>query len=93
MRKGELSLQVVVIAAICLLVLVILTIVFSTKMAGWNKGLKNCDTVCKSTREECIDAGYDEIAVYLDSCEDKQGGKFNTHAYCCQITKSEEPAN
>ena len=83
-KKSELSLQVVVVAAILLLVLVILTIIFATRMNGWNKGLRQCDTVCMPSADACREAGYDEIALLLQSCEDSQGNSFSSNAYCCK---------
>lgn len=82
-KKSMISLEVVIIAAICLIVLIILSIIFTSRMGYWNRGLKFCDTVCKATAEECKNENY-QVPVYWDNCEDRQGTKFRTPAYCCK---------
>ena len=82
-KKADLSLQVVVIAVLCLLVLIVLSIIFTSKMMGWNEGLRHCDTVCMSSAKECTDAGYG-LPLYWSNCEDTQGNEFKKHAYCCK---------
>lgn len=83
-KKGNLSLQVIVIAAIVLLVLIILTVIFTGRMAGWSTGLQHCDTVCKLKSKACVDEGYDELPIFMESCKDDQGNSYSKPAYCCK---------
>ncbi len=86
-KKGNLSLEVVIIATLALLVLVVLTVIFAGRMGMWNSGMKHCDTICKATSDECNDEGYD-IPLYWNSCQDDLGSKFDGHAYCCRVKES-----
>jgi len=81
-KKGSLSLQVVVIAALCLLVLIVLSVIFASRIGLFNSGLKHCDNICTESSQECEDAGY-EIALYYGKCEDSSGNEITKNAYCC----------
>jgi hypothetical protein len=81
--KANLSLEVVIIAVICLLVLIVLTLIFAGRMGSWNTGMKRCDTICVATAEECTAKGYD-MPIYQDSCQDANGGSIKGPAYCCR---------
>jgi len=41
-KKGELSIQIIIVAIILLVVLVVLIFIFSDKMGGWLKGTSSC---------------------------------------------------
>lgn len=83
MGKANISLQMVVIAALCLVVLVVLSIIFTSRMADWNEGLRFCESVCKQSSDECSEAGYD-MPLFWGSCEDNHGNKFKKNAFCCR---------
>jgi hypothetical protein len=88
-KKAEaLSLSTVVIAAVVLLVLVVLTIVFSTRMGIFSSGLRHCDTICTTSTQECDDAGY-QIAAFYGSCKDNQGNEIKENSYCCKGKRAE----
>jgi hypothetical protein len=87
MKKGNISLQVVVVAAVCLLVLVILSVIFASRMAGFHEGLRYCDTVCVAKAQECEQEGY-SMPLFWSNCEDDQGNKFKDSAYCCSQKKT-----
>ena len=83
-KKAEgLSLSTVVIAALVLLVLVVLTVVFSTRMGIFSSGLRHCDTLCTTSTNECNNQGY-ELAAYYGSCKDISGNEIRENAYCCK---------
>jgi len=86
-KKGELSLSVVVIAAICLVVLVVLSVIFASRMGLFNKGMKHCDTTCVSNAKECENNGY-EIALFYGKCQDDTGNEIKENAYCCSEEKA-----
>ena len=88
MKKANLSLQVVIVAVLVLLVLIVLSVIFSVKMGAFNKSLRHCDTICKSTIQACQDEGY-EIPIVWSSCEDTKGNKFKGQAYCCSYKNQE----
>jgi hypothetical protein len=83
MKAQGLSLSTIVIAAVVLLVLVVLSVVFAARMGLWNEGLKHCDTVCKASSDECTTEGY-SIPVYVSNCQDNLGNTFDGPAYCCK---------
>lgn len=82
-KKGDLSLTTVVIAALALLVLVVLTIVFSGRMGMFSSGMRHCDTVCALSSAECTELGYN-VPAYYGGCKDTVGNEFRDLAYCCR---------
>lgn len=88
-KKAEgLSLSTVAIAAVVLLVLVVLTIIFSTRMGIFGDGLRHCDTLCTLSSSDCNNQGY-EFVAYYGSCKDTQGNEISENAYCCKVLRSE----
>jgi len=88
MKKAQsLSLTTVIVAALALLVLVILTMIFAGRMGTFNQGLKNCDTLCTTSSDSCIEAGY-ELAGFYGSCKDPSGTEIKEGAYCCKAKSS-----
>ncbi|MFT4304313.1 MAG: hypothetical protein ACMXYG_07135 [Candidatus Woesearchaeota archaeon] len=84
-KKGaSISLEVVVIAAVALLVLVVLTVVFADRLGIFGDGLRYCDTLCTQSSQECNAQGY-ELSAYYGKCEDIQGNKITERAYCCKV--------
>lgn len=81
-KSQGLSLSTVVVAALVLLVLVILTIVFASRMGGWNQSMSNCDTVCVDNSASCSDEGY-MIPVPVDNCNDGNT-KIDGPGFCCR---------
>ncbi|HLD88765.1 MAG TPA: hypothetical protein VI894_01015 [Candidatus Nanoarchaeia archaeon] len=70
-KKGDLSINVVVIAAIALIVLVVLIVIFTNRFGVFTKTVKNCETqggVCKAS----CDAGTEGTLLGTD-CEQKSG--------------------
>jgi len=85
-RKAQtLSLSTVVIAALVLLVLVVLSIVFASRMGFWTKSLSNCDTVCVERSADCDDEGY-IIPQPIDKCDDGNT-KLEGSGFCCRSKK------
>ncbi|MCB9358630.1 hypothetical protein H6503_01740 [Candidatus Woesearchaeota archaeon] len=82
-KKGDLSLTTVVVAAVSLLVLIVLTVIFAQRMGIFGDGLRHCDTICTESTQQCQDAGYD-LAAYYGNCKDVQGNQIKENAYCCK---------
>jgi len=83
LKKGQgLSLTTIVIAALALLILVVLTVIFAGRMGLFSKGLGNCDSVCVDSAAACEDAGY-TIPAFLGRCEDSSGTVIKENGYCC----------
>ena len=73
MKKAQgISLNVIIVAAIALLVLVILTLIFTGKMAEWISGVGDCRNKggrCAAVGENCGEAGTsveEYPTVYVD---------------------------
>lgn len=84
-KSQSLSLSTVVIAALVLLVLVVLTIIFASKMGGFNRTMNHCDTVCVENSDDCNSEGY-IIPVPMDNCEDGNN-EIEGSGYCCKSKK------
>jgi len=80
MKRGELSINVIVVAAIALLVLVVLSVIFLGKLGIFSVKIKDCTTVGGTCDQgsECDD-GYrqhPEAACYED-------GRIDPGRKCC----------
>jgi len=53
MKKGDISIQVIVVAAIALIVLVVLVLIFTGKIGNWGTATKTCDTYNGICAQEC----------------------------------------
>ncbi len=82
-RGAELALNVVVIAAIALLILAVLIFIFSSRASKFTQGVGDCEFqggTCSETR--CILQGKPEITN--TNCADKD----STKPYCCSVSFS-----
>jgi hypothetical protein len=83
MKKGvELSMNVIIIAAIGLLVLVILAVLVINSGSGVVKGMKTCNAVGGVCQSGMCDAGRDLGTT--GTCSD------TAKPYCCKIFSVEE---
>ena len=88
MKKAqEISVHMIVVAAIALLVLVVLILIFTGRIGEFSKGIKECPTEssrCVDQRNECSESE----AVIPRKCFKEGGGEGS---YCCMpLTKQEE---
>ncbi len=70
-KKGDISINVIVIAAIALIVLVVLIVIFTSRFGVFTKTVKNCEAqggVCKAS----CDASAEGTLLGTD-CEQKAG--------------------
>lgn len=67
--------NVIIIAALALIVLVVLIIIFTGRMGIFGKGLNSCKGSCVISSAEC----GDKPAVLVDNCN----GKGKDYKYCC----------
>ena len=75
-KKAQgISMNVIIIAALALIVLVVLLVIFTGRMGIFGKGLNTCKGSCVTRAEEC----GDKAAIPTDNCNDK--GK--DYKYCC----------
>jgi len=82
MRKAELSLTVVIGAAIALLVLVILSFILFGGASNVRSGLSSCDGMCVADRADCdADPRYN-LVVPMNNCNDGQSHD-SRFRYCC----------
>ena len=80
MKKGiSISMELVVIAVICLIVLAVLLYIFSQKAGTFDKGTSSCGGQCVGEDEQCTDPEAFKIAY--SNC----GGDKNKN-YCCLKT-------
>ncbi|MBN2567199.1 hypothetical protein JXB02_03900 [Candidatus Woesearchaeota archaeon] len=78
-RRGELSFQIIVIAALCLLILVILAIIITGRFGVFNKSLSQTCTqqggVCaaadpQNTNDRLCDSPDYPIKIFANGCSD-----------------------
>ena len=91
--KGQgISLNVIIIAAIGLVVMVVLIAIFSGRMGSWIKGVEDCsgkDGICVSYNSEETTSGAackertDGRTVTLSSTDCRVSGSANDKATCC----------
>ena len=74
-RAQGLSITTIVVAALALLVLVVLALVFTGNMGGFTTGVKesaNCNQACKASafngQGECLDDGSNLIPGFDPDC-------------------------
>lgn len=87
MKKGELSITVVVVAAIALLVLVVLSVIFTTKLGIFTLKSKDCQQVggvCDQGAQCDADLGYKSHPDAV--CFDDNGNPDPSTACCIRIT-------
>ncbi|MGM5481858.1 MAG: hypothetical protein ACQESF_00200 [Nanobdellota archaeon] len=76
---AEMSLNVIVVAAIVLIVLVVLTIAFTTKFGEFNKQVDDCNAKGgkEMTKQECLSEG----GIVMFRIYNEEGD--STKMYCC----------
>ncbi|MEM4267624.1 MAG: hypothetical protein QXK37_02225 [Candidatus Woesearchaeota archaeon] len=87
MKRGDLSLTTIIIAAICLIVFVVLVLIFTGKIKVFNEGLKDCKTKNGEPKEYDPSMGPqkacgDNAAVMFTYTEEKK-----QWACCLPLTK------
>ena len=81
LKRAELSINVIVIAAICLLVLAVLVVIFTTKMGDFVFGIKNCEAQGGACKSSCA-AG--EAYLIKTSCDKNT----NSLTKCCKAIET-----
>ena len=95
-KKGDISLNIIIIAAIGLLVLVILSVIFIGKMGTTSKNVDNCETksgTCVASASACtngptgVPAGLSgKVAPSAFKCFDPASGALDTRVCCLTIS-------
>ena len=79
--KGQgLSLNVVIIAVLCILVLVVLAFILITRSNSFNTSVQTCNGVCAFSSNECAAQGMPSMPV--TSCSDDTGVVEGAR-FCC----------
>ncbi len=87
MRKGQgISLDVIIVAAIALLVLVILAFIFTGRIALFSKGLNDCKEMKNAQCEFECPSGYVEYPTR--TCYDSSGEA--TDEMCCVASQAKD---
>lgn len=80
-RKGELSLNIIIIAVIGLLVLVVISVIFMQRMGLFGKGASDC----QSKGGTCANSCSEGSATLFATCYDAEG-KATTEKCCKALT-------
>lgn len=73
--------NVIIIAALALIVLVLLVVIFSGKLGQFREGVSACGgTKCVEQMTGCAE---DENPIYLSGCDADRDGKADGGNYCC----------
>ncbi|MCX8147064.1 MAG: hypothetical protein N3D84_01205 [Candidatus Woesearchaeota archaeon] len=83
MKKGDLSINIIIIAAIALVIFVVLLLIFSGRMGLFTRSIEKCQGTCVKTAAECP-GPYSKIIE--GGCDLNGDGKYTTKAddgYCC----------
>ncbi len=81
MRKAQgLPMNVIVIAAIALLVLVVLALIFMGRIGGFGRGVAECQNQGGICRQSACLSGENEYAPATDACQ-----RANDETYLCCI--------
>ncbi|MFH1439781.1 MAG: hypothetical protein ABIG89_04390 [Candidatus Woesearchaeota archaeon] len=80
-KKGDISLNMIIIAIIALLVLVIIAAIFTGRLALFNIGVSDCEKVKGAVCDFSCGDGYVEDKV--SSCIDHDTKKVNKDMHCC----------
>ena len=78
-KKGDISIQVIVVAILALLVLVILSVMFISKTSKWSLNVNSCDAKGGKCLASCTD-GYQEYTFANGDCEKQTSG---ARTKCC----------
>jgi hypothetical protein len=82
MRKAELSINVIIVAAIALLVLVIVSVIFMARMGFFNKQQSDCTTIAGrqcSWGDTCSEGMIKDPNAFCYGPD----GKRDTYRVCC----------
>ncbi len=86
-KKAQgISLNVIIVAAIALLVLVILAFVFTGRIALFSKGISDCDEMQNTVCDYECPTNYIQYPTRV--CYDGSGEK--TDEVCCVLSQSED---
>ncbi len=87
MKKAQgISLNVIIVAAIALLVLVVLAFIFTGRIALFSKGLADCDEVAGASCEyDCSDLGEGYIKDPTRACFDASGDVIQGESCCVKV--------
>jgi len=81
-KKGDLSLNMIIIAIIALLVLVIIAAVFTGRIAIFNLGISDCKT--KFQNAQCLfECGDGFVLDSTSKCIDSDSKKADPNLHCC----------
>lgn len=84
MKKGQgLSLNVIIIAALALIVLIVLTVIFTGRVSLFNKGVSTCNGFCSKDPSACEARGA--VAIPTKGCTEAGASSpsFTDEGYCC----------
>ena len=86
MKKGDLSINVIIVSVIGLIVLVVLIAIFSGQMSKWVSGVDN-------VKQSCVEDAHGQIVLSTDSCPAGMRVIYNsykdvdsTHKCCVPIS-------
>ncbi len=90
-RKGDMSINVIIVAVLALIVLVVLIFIFNSKMALFGKGASNCPGTCISEQSFCDNdiklvknfPGDENTYSYTESPGFKCPDSFGSKQKCC----------
>ena len=88
-KRGDLSVNIIIVAIIALLVLVIMTVLFSGRMAQWGQQLNSCEDVQGKCDQgfECLE-GYTKLPGKY--CYDADNKKDPNNICCIKIEEGAE---
>ena len=84
-KKGDISLNIIIMAAVGLLVLVILSVIFIGKMGLTSKNVDNCETKggqCVDTAATCTSGGG-KVAPSAFKCFNADNTPNTANSVCC----------
>jgi hypothetical protein len=85
-KKGDISLNIIIMAAVGLLVLVILSVIFIGKMGITSRGVDDCSTkggVCKDVSPGCDTVSGEKTAPVSWKCFNTVDNKVDNNKVCC----------
>ena len=77
-KKGDISIQVIVVAILALLVLVILSVMFITKMGKTSSQFDSCESKGGTCRATSCNSNEQSAIIWNSACE-----KTNSKGYKC----------
>lgn len=84
-KKGQgISMNVIIIAALAIIVLVIMVVIFSGRIKLFGQGISSCEGRCSATKAGC--GGWAPIPAR--NCDDDGDGEPNVEGegFCCMET-------